>query len=633
MAWTNENLREQFAAIATLLKLKGEDPFRVRAYERAADAIAAARVDLATLDREGLAGLPGIGKSTVDKILEYREHGTIRMLEQLRAEVPDGLIELTRVPGLGPKTAVQLYQELGIDSVEALEAAIDAQQVRELPGLGAKTEENLREGIRRMGAKDTDRVPAADALPVALALCETLAAVPAAEEVAYAGSLRRMRETIGDIDVLVASTDAGAVMEAFRSAEVVREVLAAGEKKSSVLTARGLQADLRVVEPEAWGAALVYFTGSKAHNIRIRERAVRRALMLNEYGLFRREDDGEAGPRVASRTEMDVYAALDMAWVPPPLREDTGEVEAAADGTLPAVVTLDDLRGDLHGHSDWSGDGKVSLDDMVAAAAARGWGYWAVTDHAEGLPLNGLTRERMLARRDAIEALQERHAIAILDGAELNIDGDGGLDYDWDFLLTFDWCVASIHTLMQRGEAAQTERILKAMEHPAVHAIGHPTGRKIGVRPGYDIDLDAVLDQAAETGTALEVNGSPRRLDLGGDLVRRAVERGVTLAISTDAHTIGELDNARWGVLTAQRGWATPADVLNCRDVDGVRAFVPGMRAQRWGRSLVTFSRAVKTDALDAKTAGVSLQSHALFVQTARSFCLFRSAPGMMCRE
>ncbi len=580
MAWTNEDLREQFAEIATLLRLKGEDQFRVRAYERAADAIAAARVDLATLDRDELAALPGIGKSTAEKILEQRAHGTIRLLADLRAEIPTGLIELTRVPGLGPKTAVQLHRELGVDSVEALQAALEAQQVRELPGLGAKTEDNLRVAISRMGAKDTARVPVADALPVAEALRAELAALPEAVEVAYAGSLRRMRETVGDIDILAASTEPGPVMQAFHAAPVVREILAAGEKKSSVLTVRGLQADLRVVAPEAWGAALVYFTGSKAHNIRIRERAVRRGLTLNEYGLFQRDDAAEdgIGERVASRTEADVYAALDLDWVPAPMREDSGEVEAAAEGRLPRVVTLADLRGDLHGHSDWSGDGKVPLEDMVAAAAARGWDYWAVTDHAEDLALNGLSKAQMLARRERISALNEAVDITVLDGAELNIDGEGGLDYDWDFLLTFDWCVASIHTLFARGEAEQTQRILSAMQHPAVHAIGHPTGRKIGKRPGYDIDLDAVLDAAAETGTALEINGSPHRLDIAADVVRRAVERGVTLTIATDAHSLGDLDNARWGVLTAQRGWATAGDVLNCRALQGLRAFVAAKR-------------------------------------------------------
>jgi DNA polymerase (family 10) len=583
MAWANDDLRRQFAEIATLLQLSGADRFRVRAYERAADAIAGATVDLSSVPCEELASIDGIGASTAQKIAEHLDLGRIAMLEELRATVPPGLIELTRVPGLGPKTAVQIHDALGVDSIEALAAAIERQQLRTLPGLGPKTEDNLREGIRRIGAKDTGRIPAADAIAVAEELCARLRTLPQAEEVAYAGSLRRMRDTIGDIDVLVASREAGPVMEAFRASPLTKDVLVAGDKKTSILTVRDLQADLRVVDPEAWGAALVYFTGSKAHNIRIRERAVRRDLILNEYGLFRRVVDEEsgaatAGERLASRTESDVYAALGMAEVPPPMREDTGEVDAALKGTVPAVVTLEDIRGDLHGHSDWSGDGKATLDAMVEAAQARGYAYWAVTDHAEDLTINGISREQMLERRATIARLQERHEMRILDGAELNIGIDGSLDYDHEFLLTFDFCVASVHTLMQRPEVEQTERIIQAMQHPAVHAIGHPTGRKIGVRPGYDIDLDAILEAARGTGTALEINASPRRLDLSGDMVRRAVEAGVTLTISCDAHAIGDLASMRYGVATAQRGWATPADVLNCRDLDGILAFARAKR-------------------------------------------------------
>jgi DNA polymerase (family X) len=583
MAWVNEELRRSFAEIATLLQLQGADRFRVRAYERAADAIAAATVDLSAVPREELAGLDGIGASTAKKIVELLDRGSITMLDELRTQVPAGLIELTRIPGLGPKTARQIHDALGVDSVEALAAAIDAEQLRTLPGLGPKTEENLREGIRRIGAKDSGRIPAADAIGIAEEICARLRTLDQVQEVAYAGSLRRMRDTIGDIDVLVASTEPAPVMEAFRTFDLVTDVIAAGEKKTSVITTRAVQVDLRVVDPSAWGAALVYFTGSKAHNIRVRERAVRHGLILNEYGLFERSTDPDTdevrtGDRRASRTEHDVYAALDMAWVPPPMREDTGEVDAAVRGELPPVVTVEDLRGDLHGHSDWSGDGKASLAAMVGAAADRGYAYWAVTDHAEDLTINGISKAQMLQRRTEIERLQTEHELRILDGAELNIGIDGSLDYDLDFLLTFDWCVASVHTLMQRGEAEQTERIITAMQHPAVHAIGHPTGRKIGKRPGYDIDLAAILEAARETGTALEVNASPRRLDLSGEMVRRAVEAGVTLTISCDAHAVGDLDSMRYGVATAQRGWATPADVLNCRDLDGLLAFTEAKR-------------------------------------------------------
>jgi len=576
MTWFNEGLAQQFSEIATLLRLAGDDPFRVRAYERSADAIRATTKDLSTLSPSELAGIKGIGASTASKITEYLETGTIRLLAQLREQVPPGMVELTRIPGLGPKTAKLLHERLGVSSLDALRDAIEAGQLRDLPGLGAKTEANLRVALERMGVKDLNRVPAADALPIAHGLSARLCALPQATQVACAGSLRRMRETTGDIDLLVASTEPGPVMEALRASDLVREVIAAGEKKTSVITVRGIQADLRVVEPESWGAALIYFTGSKAHNVRIRERAVRRGLTLNEYGLFKKD----SGERVAGRTEEDVYAALGMSWVPPPMREDTGEVQAAAESTLPRVVQVEDVRGDLHGHSNWSGDGKASLEEMVAAAAARGYDYWAVTDHAEGLSMNGLSREQMLARRKVISALQRRYAdLRILDGAELNIGIDGALDYDLDFLLAFDFCVASVHTLMNRPAHEQTERIIRAIQHPAVHVIGHPTGRKIGRRPGYGVDLDAIIQAAVEYGVALEVNASPWRLDLSGDLIRRAVEAGATLAISSDAHSVGDLANMPYGVATAQRGWATPDHILNCRDLDSLLAFVEAKRA------------------------------------------------------
>ncbi len=577
MAWTNEDLARQFREIATLLELSGEDRFRIRAYERSADAIGAAPRDLSGVPRDELGAIKGIGTSTVRKVLEYLDTGRIAMLDDLRAKVPPGVVELTRVPGLGPKTAMLLHSRLGIDSVEGLRHAIDAGRVRDLPGLGSKTEANLREALGRMGTKDSTRTPVADALSLAKALCASMEALPQARQVAYAGSLRRMRETIGDIDLLVASTEPGPVMEALRGSALARDVIAAGEKKTSVVTARGIQVDLRVVDPDSWGAALVYFTGSQAHNVRIRERAVRRGLILNEYGLFERQ----TGDRLASQTEEEVYAALGMAWVPPPMREDTGEVDAAAGGGLPRVVTLEDIRGDLHGHSDWSGDGKATLEDMVEAAASRGYAYWAVTDHAEGLPINGLSREQVLARRKAITALQDRYPrMRILDGAELNIGIDGGLDYDSDFLLGFDFCVASVHTLMTRQAKEQTDRIIRAIQHPSVHVVGHPTGRKIGRRPGYEIDIDAIIQAAVEYGVALEVNASPQRLDLSGDLVRRVMEGGATLAISCDAHSVGDLESMPYGVATAQRGWATPDRVLNCRDLDGLLAFVEAKRVR-----------------------------------------------------
>jgi DNA polymerase (family X) len=574
MAWVNEELARLLGEIATLLKLQGEDPFRVRAYERAAAAVAAAPADLATLDAADVTKLKGIGPSTAKKVAEYLQTGSIRMLDDLRSQVPPGYAQLVRIPGLGPKTAKLLYSQLGVDSVDALRAALEAGKLRDLPGLGEKSEQNLLEALSRMGAKEDARTPIAQALDLADELCARLARLPSVIDVCTAGSLRRMRETVGDLDVLAASDQPAAVMEAFRDSDLVLKLIAAGEKKTSVLTVRGLQADLRVVEPAAWGAALVYFTGSKAHNVRIRERAVRAGLTLNEYGLFERETER----RVAGANEEEVYGALGLTWIPPTMREDTGEVEAAAEGRLPAVVQVGDVRGDLHGHTDWSGDGKVGLEEMVAAAADRGYAYWAVTDHAENLVMNGLSRERMLAQREEIARLQERFAMRILWGAELNIGVDGSLDYDEEFLLGYDFTVASIHSHFGRPAGEQTKRIVAAMEHPAVNVIGHPTGRKIGRRPGYEFDVDTVVKAAARTGTALEVNAAPDRLDLSGELVRRAVESGAVVAISCDAHRLRDLDNMRYGVATAQRGWATPGDVLNCRDLDGLLDFVAAKR-------------------------------------------------------
>jgi DNA polymerase (family 10) len=574
MAGLNEELARAFGEIATLLRLKGEDAFRVRAYERAGAAISGCPVDLATLDEREIGKLKGIGAATASKIAEFRETGRIGMLEELRAQVPPGFTQLVRVPGLGPKTIQLLHERLGVDSVDALRAALDGGEVAGLPGLGEKSVTKLREALERMGAKDESRIRLDEALETAEVLGASLAAVRGVRDATPAGSVRRMRETIGDVDLLVAADEPEPVMAALREDDDVVKVLASGEKKTSVLTSRGLQADLRVVEPDAWGAALVYFTGSKAHNVRLRERALRLGMTLNEYGLWRRD----GGERVAGSTEAEVYEALGLEWIPPALREDQGEVEAAAEGSLPRLVTLDDLRGDLHGHTDWSGDGKATLEQMLDAAAAKGYAYWAVTDHAENLTMNGLSRERMLAQRDEIRRLQERYEMRILHGAELNIGIDGSLDYDEDFLLGYDFTVASVHSHFSRPEEQQTARIVRAMEHPAVNVIGHPTGRKLRGRPGYEVDIDRVVAAAVRTGTALEVNASPARLDLSSDMVRKAVEAGAQLAISCDAHRVRDLDLMRYGVGTAQRGWATPEDVLNTRDIEGLLAFIAAKR-------------------------------------------------------
>ncbi|MGM0818944.1 MAG: PHP domain-containing protein, partial [Actinomycetota bacterium] len=445
-----------------------------------------------------------------------------------------------------------------------------------LEGFGQRSAARIASGLERIGAKDTDRTPAADVVDLALELCQRLEALDAVERAEPAGSLRRMRETLGDLDVLVATTAPAEAAEAVRGdRDLVAEVLADGDTKLSVRTrGPGIQLDVRLVEPEAWGAALVYFTGSKAHNVRLRERAVGDGLTVNEYAVA----DRETGRRRAGASEEEVYAALGLAWVPPPMREDTGEIEAAAEGSLPAVVAEEAVVGDLHGHCDVSGDSRASLEAMVAAAAERGLAWWAVTDHAEDLTMNGASREELLTRREALPGLAERYGLALLDGLELNIDGEGGVDYDPAFLATFDWCVASIHTMLDRDGAAQTARICTAMANPHVHAIGHPTGRLLGQRPGYDLDWERVIATAVDTGTALEVNGSLRRLDMPAEVVGRAVQAGATLSLASDAHAPGDLRNLVWAARTAQRGWAPASAVLNTRSLEEVRAFVAAKR-------------------------------------------------------
>ena len=581
MAWTNTEIARQLSEIAQLLRLDGADAYRVRAYERAAGAVGAASEDLSELDASELTSVHGVGESTAAKIVEYRTHGEIGLLTELRERVSPGVVSLTRVPGLGPKLARRLHDELGVDSLDELAQALDDGRVAGLDGMGDKSAAKLSDALERIGAKDTDRIPVADVLDLVAELCRRVGRLDAVERVEVAGSLRRLRETVGDLDVLVATNEPAAVSAAVRDdGELVAKVLADGDTKLSIVTrGPGVQVDVRLVPPESWGAALMYFTGSKAHTVRIRERAVRRGLTVNEYGI----DERESGDRVASATEEEVYAALDLPWIPPTMREDTGEIEAADEGDLPRVVQEEDLQGDLHGHSDVSGDGRATLEEMVEAAAARGLQWWAVTDHAENLAMNGATREELLARRERLGPLGKQHGITLLEGLELNIDARGGVDYDDEFLASFDWCVASIHSMLDRDSAQQTERLCAAMANPHVHAIGHPTGRQLGRRPGYELDWERVFAVAVETGTALEVNGSPRRLDMAGDIVRRAVDAGVTLTIGSDAHSVGDLDNLRWAVRTAQRGWATAGDVLNCRDVDGVRAFVASKRDGRRG--------------------------------------------------
>lgn len=560
----------------TILDEGSPQSFRARAYENAIMELRGAPGDIEGMTEAELTRLEGIGKSTAQKIREYFDTGRITKLETLRAKYPPAYRELAKIPGLGPKTLARLRAELGVENVDDLRRVIDQQRVRELKGLGEKSEEKLAKAIARMGLTGKDRrTPIAEALPLARALVAELEALPQVERAQYCGSLRRFSETIGDIDITVASRDPGPVMQHFVALPAVREVIGRGETKSSVLTDTGMQVDLRVVAPDQFGAAIQYFTGSKAHNVELRQRALDRGWTLNEYGLT----DIETGAVIASRTEEEIYAALGLPWIPPAMREHTGEIDCAARGELPEVVSVDDMRGDLHVHTDLSGDGHSPLAEVVATAAARGYRYLAITDHGEDLGLNGVSREQLLAQREQLRRLQDEVPdLRLLHGCELNIGPDGGLDYDEDFRLGLDWCIAAVHSHFDLDQAAQTRRIIAAMHDPAVHIIGHLSGRRIGSRPGIELDVHAVLEAAAETGTAIEINSLLPRLDASADVLRKARDLDVVFAISTDAHRAAALDGMQWGVQHSQRGWVARDRVANTWDPERFLAWTSAKR-------------------------------------------------------
>src|SRR5918992_58111 len=576
MARVNDEAAALLQELADLLSITGGEVYKVRAYEKAARAVSGYHEDVAKLSLDELKKIPNVGQAVAKKIRDYLTTGTMRQVEDLRTQIPAGVRALTTIPTLGPKKAMTVYEELGIASVPELADAIKAGRLRGLKGFGTKTEENILHGITLM-QQAGDRVLIDVAMAAAEEIVAGLSAVSGCRRCAYAGSLRRMRETIGDIDILAAATEPGPLMETFARLPDVAEVIAHGDKKTSIRTVKGLQIDLRVVPPESWGAALQYFTGSKAHNIRTREIAVRAGLKLSEYGLF----DAESEKLMVSATEEEVYERLGLPWIPPTLREDGGEIQAAQRRELPALVTLDDLRGDLHSHTDLT-DGLAPLDEMVAAAAARGLEYYAITDHAPNLYMQRMTDEKMLAQREPVRALQERHPdMTLLHGTELNIDTDGGVDWPGDFLAGFDGCVASVHSHFTQRAADMTRRLIAACENPYVNIIGHPTARLIGKRSSVDADWDEVFKAAARTGTALEVDSFPDRLDLPADLIRRAKRYSVKFAIDSDAHAIRHHGNVRYGVGTAQRGWLTPADVINTWPLDDLRAFLLKSRPDR----------------------------------------------------
>lgn len=578
---SNRELAALFDELAALMKIAEGNPqsFKARAYETAARTLDTMEGPAEDMSATELARLKGIGKSSAAKIREIVDTGTMERLVALRDQFPPAFLELVRVPGLGPKTALLIRDRLGIEDVEGLRAAIADEQLRDLPGLGAKTEEKLAKALERLPTAGKDRrTPILTAMRMAQRIIGELEPLPQTVSIQYCGSLRRFRETVADLDILVATRDPATITERFASLAFVTEVLGSGSTKTSVITQGGLQVDLRLVTPEEWGAAILYFTGSKAHNIRLRQLALERGWTLNEYALAEQDTDEV----IAAETEESIYDALGLPWIPPPVREDSGEIEAGLAGRLPELVTWPDLRGDLHVHTSLSGDGDHSLPQMLDAAVERGLDYLAITDHAEDLALNGADRQAMLAQRDRIDQLRASYpSLTILHGAELNIGRDGSVDYDAGFLAAYDWGVASVHSLFDLDVEEQTVRVITAMQNPAVNVIGHLFGRRIGKRPGIELLEDAVIEAAALTGTAIEINSHLDRLDAPAPFLRRAMTNpDVVFVISTDSHRTGELWQSRWGVLHAQRGWVTRERVANTWPTE---RFVAWAKSQRSG--------------------------------------------------
>lgn len=553
----NRKVAQILYEVADLLELEGVE-FKPRAYRRAAQAVESCPVPIEDLVREGrVTELPGVGKSIADKIEEIVKTGRLRYHEELKKKLPVDLYSLTQVEGVGPKIAKLLYEHLGVKNLDDLERAAREHRIRTVPGLGPKVEEKILRGLAE--ARRTEkRVLLGYALPLAEGIREKLRESGLFKAVEIAGSLRRGKETIGDIDILGISDRPEEASDTFASLPDVEEVLAKGPKKTSVRLADGIQVDLRIVPAESFGAALQYFTGSQAHNIRLRERAVSLGFKLNEYGVFKGKE------RVAGRDEAEVYKALGLPWIPPELREDRGEIQAAEEGKLPKLVEPDQILGDLHVHTNWS-DGKGSLEEMAQAAMELGYRYIAIVDHfrfAQAIP--GLGPEELVRQMEEIQELNRKlKGFRLLCGIEANILPDGTIDVPRELLRELDVVVAAVHTHMRMPKKDMTKRLLSAIENEDVDIIAHPSGRLIGERSAYDVDWEEVFRRAAKYGTILEVNANPQRLDLCAEHIREAIDTGVKLALGTDAHHPDHLRFMRYGVLTARRGWAEAEDVIN----------------------------------------------------------------------
>ena len=576
----NAQIAETFENIAGLLEMKGEKVFTIRAYQRAARTIERLPMEVADMLREeqDLRQIPGIGKAISEKIAEMVDTDSLRYYDRLKAEFPDGILEVMQIPGLGPKTVRRLWQELGVTDIPALQAAIDDGSLTSLPRMGKKTAENIARQIRFQRSQ-SKRMPIARAMPICDRLIAALRAqCPGIHRIVPGGSLRRFEETIGDIDLVCTADDPAQVLDAFIAMPNVADVLGHGDTKASVYLSDGIQVDLRVVHERHFGALLQYFTGSLQHNILLRDRANALNLSLNEYGIT----DRDTGEIEEFADEQTLYGRLGLRYIPPELRQGVGEVRAALEDRIPRLVEVSDIRGDLHDHSDWS-DGRDPLEAMVLAAKERGLRYLAMTDHSVGRGIaNGLSVERLESHMSAVRRLEcDIGGIRLLCGTEMDIRADGSLDYDDDVLTRLDWVIGSIHSAMGQDSTTMTARVIKAMQSPHVDVIGHLSTRLVGERQPIEADFEAIFRAAADTGTALEINASPERLDLRDSHAARARELGVPLVISTDAHTTEALNNTRFGVGIARRAWCEPRHILNTLPYDKFMEYLNTPKRER----------------------------------------------------
>ncbi len=587
----NKDVANKFYELAELAELANENSFKVKAYLEAVRVIENLSIPIEDLAKENkLTDIKGVGKGIAEKIMQYLDKGTIDRLEELKKEIPESLLELSRVPGLGAKRIKTLYTQLGIKNIEDLKREAEKGNIRNLEGFGEKTEEKILEGLNALHDKKTDRVPIGIALPIAESIVSILEEHTPVNKILIAGSIRRMKETIGDIDILVTSNEPLDVMDFVASMPVVKEVIVKGDTKTSIITKENLQVDVRVVEPDSFGAAAQYFTGSKQHNVKLREIAIKKSFKLNEYGLF----DLDSGRKIAGKTEEEIYDMLGLQWIPPEMREDSGEIEAAQNSQINKLIELSDIKGDFHLHSTYS-DGANTIEEMTLKAQSMGYEYIVISDHAIGLSVaKGLTMERFKEQREEIDRLNAKlKPFKIFQGVELNILSNGEVDFPLEDLKFFDICLAGIHTGMEQSVEAITERISKAINNPYIKVIVHPTGRVMGSRDLYGVDIDQIFLKARSAHTVFEINclmksnnykeinASFEKLGLNDVNARKAKEKfGLLLEIGTDAHSTESMSNMRYGVGVARRAWLTKSDVINAMNLEEFENFLSKPKSQ-----------------------------------------------------